>query len=63
MLLISVAYAHPSAVTHDHAADPAALWIIGFWLVAALVYVAASQRWFLSARIPAPARHPDRTPR
>lgn len=62
MLFVSLAYAHPSAVSHDHPADPAALWIIGFWLVAALIYVAASQRSFRTQRVPAPARLPDRGP-
>lgn len=59
MLLISLAHAHPSAVPHDHVADPAALWIIGFWIVAAIVYVAVFHRSF---GLPGRARHPDRGP-
>lgn len=44
MWLVSLAYAHPSAVPHVHATDPWASAILAFWAVAAGVFLTAAYR-------------------
>lgn len=44
LALVAVAYAHPSAVPHTHAADPWALATVAGWLVAGAVFLGVAHR-------------------
>lgn len=50
LLLVAVAAAHPGLLPHFHSADPVAVAVVGFWLVAGAAFVAGSWRAFATAK-------------
>ena len=45
LLLVPGALAHPGTLPHVHPADPAALGVLAFWVLAGVVFAAWALRW------------------